>query len=632
MIHSKYLILIVLLLGRFTFFPANAENKNTKSRNPVLLPAYIGETQKKASAEDEKLPVNAYNIRLKYKTVPLSDPVYRVIDYYETQGILGFLPLAKPYRKITVIQQLEQILLWENLSPGERKVVLHYLSDFLHDSNSVEILKQSSGNSFLLFGTGAESSFRKGFGDHASWSTSHLIQPFIAGDLGENITFMANVNAGFEQLSPDLFYQSYTTKGQVHFPNENFGYSYLPYQFQLKTNYTHYNRGWSPPFDNKLQLALYNVAEFNALWLEGALELSFNNQQRSWGHKEKNLLLSGTARRFPGLEMKIQPVSWFRYSYVVGSLFWLPMEHGAYRESVYGEDLGRSRKMFTSHMMELIPFPWLQLTGANSVIWPQRMELSYMAPLVPPSLVQDNLGDQDNPSLYFDIATQFKGFGKAWLGIYLDDFNLTDSWQLLKYPMNKYAWQMGWRTNLLSALIPGTTSALGYTRVTPFVYTHYPESDFSAGNARPIDITFTHDGFNLGFYLPPNSGELSWSLVNIAIPDLVLSMENRLIMHGTNDLASENIYQIYGDIYHHHGGEKYSYPLLDFTNDGIYDFSFQSELKFDWKIRTSGVLRFYRLNGGFGYSKTWWKSNASQVVAPASTRLLTGSLGIVIDV
>jgi hypothetical protein len=62
--------------------------------------------------------------------------------------------------------------------------------------------------------------------------------------------------------------------------------------------------------------------------------------------------------------------------------------------------------------------------------------------------------------------------------------------------------------------------------------------------------------------------------VNIAVPDLILTLDNRVIIHGTNDLASTNIYQIYGDVYRHQieGPNKdiYQYPLLNFTKDGIY--------------------------------------------------------------
>ena len=110
-----------------------------------------------------------------------------------------------------------------------------------------------------------------------------------------------------------------------------------------------------------------------------------------------------------------------------------------------------------------------------------------------------------------------------------------------------------------------------------------------------------------------------------------------MIIHGTNDLASTDIYQIYGDVYRYQItnpdilSDENNYPLLNYTKDGIYDWSMQSEFKFDWKIRKSGKLNYYRLVGSLGYGKTWWKSNNSGVVAPESKGLLTGSIGIVVE-
>ena len=118
--------------------------------------------------------------------------------------------------------------------------------------------------------------------------------------------------------------------------------------------------------------------------------------------------------------------------------------------------------------------------------------------------------------------------------------------------------------------------------------------------------------------------------------DLVLTLDNRLIIHGTNDLASNNIYQIYGDIYRHQMVETYSidlykYPLLNFTKDGIYDWTVESEFRFNWKLRNTRSLNYYRVVGSLGYSKTWWVSNMSGVTAPESKTLFTGSIGIIVE-
>ncbi len=576
-------------------------------------------------------------LRLKNKIVSLSNPVYKLLEYFEAKGALGFLPQAKPYTKVYIAELLSNLSANDQLSEKDRRLVNRYLSDISQDTYGLTIYKQASKNTFALAGFSADASIRAGMGDDGTWSTSLIGEPYISGDLGEHWTFTGGMGLAVERLTPDMFYQSYTKDKQVIFPYESIGYSYLPYQFNFETMWAHVladaSSGEGKPVKDEVTAGMIYHTELNGSWFDGAVQININNQRRAWGHDEDNLVLSSTARRFPGLEFKIHPAKWFRYSYLVGSLFSYANQNANYRKQIYGYDLGEVQKMFSYQMLEIIPARWLQITGGGGNIWSKRFELAYMVPFVYPQFTQIDVGDNDNMSLYFDVATQFPKIGKTWFSFFVDEFNFITSGNLLKMPRNRYAWQVGWKTTLLSGLIPGTTSTLKYTRLTPFVYTHYPETEFNTfTTGRALDMTYTHDEFNLGFYLPPNSGELQWKLVNIAIPDLVLSLDNRLIMHGTNDLSSTNVYQIYGDIYRHQlGNDVLQYPMLNFTKDGIYDWTMLSEFKFDWKLRNSGLLNYYRLVGSLGYAKTWWESNDSGVVSPSSKSLLTGSIGIIVE-
>lgn len=586
---------------------------------------------------EQQYPVSEPVLRLKYKIVPLSNQVYQILDYFETKGELGFLPQAKPYTRIFIVELLQKLAVNEDLTAKEKKIIDRYLADFTVDTNGLTVYKQVTKNTFALAGFSAETSVRAGAGNDGTWSTSLIGEPYLSGDLGEHLTFNAGMGLAVERLAPDMFYQSYTRNGQVNFPYQSLGYAYLPYQFNFETMWAHVlasgDTGEDRPVKKDLTAGMIYHAELSGSWFDGALQFSINNQRRSWGHDEHNLLLSSTARRFPGIELKIQPASWIRYSYLMGSLFSYANQSTNYRKQIYGYDLGEVQKNFTLHMLEFMPNKWLQVTAAGGNIWSKRFELAYMIPFVLPHFTQIDVGDHDNLSIYFDIATQFPRIGKTWFSFFVDEFSFTKSGPLLRMPRNRYAWQLGWKTSLLSGIIPGTTSTLKYTRLTPFVYTHYPDTTFNTfSTGRALDMTYTHDEFNLGFYLPPNSGELNWTLVNIAVPDLILTLDNKLIIHGTNDLASSNVYQIYGDVYRHQLGDNvYKYPLLNFTKDGIYDWTMQSEFKFDLKMRNTGILNYYRLVGSLGYSNTWWRSNASQVTAPERKNLITGSLGIVVE-
>ena len=578
-------------------------------------------------------------IRLSNKIIPLSNPVYKLIDFFEAKGDLSFVPQAKPYTKVYIAGLLAKLLEKENLTDREKKMVQKYLSDITQDSNGLVAYKQENKNTFAIAGFSAETSVRSGSGDNGTWSTSLIGEPFLSGDLGKHLTFTAGVGLAVERLTPDIFYQSYTRNKQVVFPYQSIGYSYLPYQFNFETMWAHVlaegTSGEGRPVKEDITAGMIYHTELNGSWFDGALQFSINNQRRSWGHDQNNLVLSSTARRFPGIELKIQPASWIRYSYVMGSLFSYASQDSNYRRQIYGYDLGDVQKNLTYHLLEFIPTRWLQISAGGGNIWSKRFELAYMVPFVMPQFTQIDVGDNDNLTMYFDVATLIPSVGKIWGGFFVDEFDFKTSGKLMKMPHNRYAWQIGWKSNFLSEFIPGTTSTLKYTRLSPFVYTHYPETDFNTFGNRALDMTYTHDEFNLGFYLPPNSSELNWNLVNIAVPDLVLSLDNKLIIHGTNDLASSNIYQIYGDVYRQLYEEPnramIKYPYENFTKDGIYDWTIQSEFKFDWKIRKTRLINYYRLVGSLGYSKTWWESNASGVTAPENKSLFTGSLGIVVE-
>jgi hypothetical protein len=579
------------------------------------------------------------SLRLKNKIIPLTNPVYQLLDYFETKGDLGFLPQAKPYTKVFIAELLIQLVAKDNLSNRETRLVQRQMADIMQDTNGLNIYKQASKSSCAVAGFSAETSVRSGFGDNGTWATSLLGEPYLSGDLGEHLTFTAGMGLAVERLTPDIFYQSYTCDKQVVFPYESVGYSYLPYQFNFDTMWAHVlasgTSGEGKPVKKDVTAGMIYHTELNGSWFNGAVQMSINNQRRAWGHDQNNLVLSYTARRFPGIELKIQPAKWIRYSYVMGSLFSYANQDSSYKRQIYGYDLGDVQKNFTYHLIEFIPNRWLQISAGGGNIWSKRFELAYMVPCVMPHFTQIDVGDHDNLTMYFDVATLVPSVGKIWGGFFVDEFDFKTSGKLFRMPHNRYAWQFGWKSNLLSGIIPGTTSTLKYTRLSPFVYTHYPETKFNTFGNRALDMTYTHDEFNLGFYLPPNSSELNWKLVNVAIPDLVLSLDNKLIIHGTNDLASTNIYQIYGDVYRQlfdePGRAMIKYKYADFTKDGIYDWTVETEFKFDWKLRNSGLLNYYRLVGSLGYAKTWWRINKSQVVAPEPRKLLTGSIGIVVE-
>ncbi|MDA3879336.1 MAG: hypothetical protein PF436_03015 [Prolixibacteraceae bacterium] len=573
--------------------------------------------------------------RLLNKTIPIDNSVYDLLDHYETSGTIGFLPIARPYSKGIVINYLEELLLKANLTEKEKETINRYLHDFSRPVNGFMIKQHHSEKMYTVLGFGSQLEIQAGTGTNGTFSTSSIAEPFFAGDIGTSLSYFAGIGASVDRLAPDLFFESYVKDGKVNFPYSNIGYAFHPYQLDYETMWAHVKvtatSGEGGPLQNELTAGMIYHTELSGSWFDNAIRISLHNNRRSWGYADDNLTLSAHARRFHGLDLVIQPNNWISYSMLVGSLFHYANQRAGYKQNIYGYDLGNVQKMLTIHMIELTPFNFLQFSFTGGNIWSKRFELGYVMPFVFPHFVQIDVGDHDNLSMSLSMALLLPEIGKTWFNIFVDEFSFTQRENLLKMPRNRYAWQWGWNSSLFSALIPATSTQLSYTRVTPFVYTHYPESDFNTfGSERPVDMTYTHDGANLGFYLPPNSGEFKFKIINMAIPDIKIELDNRFIVHGTNDLALDSAL-IYGDIYRYQSRNVYDYPLLDFTNDGIYDFTLFTEAKAEIRLRKGDGLGYYRIFGSVGYSKTWWKSNDSGVSAPEDHNLLTTKIGLSVD-
>jgi len=587
------------------------------------------------SGTPEKEKESTRILRQPDRLVPVTNPVYQLLEWYESTGETGFLPQVKPWTKAQIVEYLENLYNSSAVTNREKKVLINYMQDISAPINGLKIKEHSDNKTYTVVGAGAKISGKTGSGDHATWSVSNIAEPFIGGDLGKHFSFFAGIGAAVERLAPDIFYEGYVKNGMVHFPHENTGYASHPYQFDFETMRNHYNvarkSGGGPPVQEGLAAGIIYHTELSSSWADGKFRIHFHNHRRVWGHASENLVLSADARRFPGIDIVLEPAPWMRYSFLTGSLFSYPSQQSDYKAGIYGYDTGEVQKLLTLHMLEFTPVKPVQITFSGGSIWSKRLELAYLAPFMLPHLAQIDVGDHDNLSMGMDAAFLIPDLGKISFSIFVDEFSFTDEGDRLKKPRNRYAWQARWSTSLLSSIIPGTLTETGYTRVTPFVYTHYPETDFNPlGNGRPLDMTYTNDNANLGFYMPPNSGEFKLDFTNMAVPDLTLKLKNRFMIHGTNDLSGKP-FQIFGDVYRHQLGDVYQYPLMDFTRDGIYDYTWFTEFKTDKKIRALDFLNYFRVVATLGYSHTWWKSNQSGVAAPPRHRLFTGELGLIVD-
>jgi hypothetical protein len=132
--------------------------------------------------------------------------------------------------------------------------------------------------------------------------------------------------------------------------------------------------------------------------------------------------------------------------------------------------LGAPRYL-AAHRLEVQIANWLTVAGSESVLYGGRdVEFSYLNPLMPYHVAEHHLGDRDNNMMSFDVVAFPVGNVRAYAELLLDDMSLSKN--PLRYYGDKFAFVLGGHWVGPLGLREAALRA-EYTRIEPFVYTHY---------------------------------------------------------------------------------------------------------------------------------------------------------------
>lgn len=128
-------------------------------------------------------------------------------------------------------------------------------------------------------------------------------------------------------------------------------------------------------------------------------------------------------------------------------------------------------RYLAAHRLEVRLANWLMIAGTESVLYGRRdVEFSYLNPLMPYHVAEHHLGDRDNNMMSLDVVTFPLRNMKAYAELLLDDMTLSKN--PLRYYGNKFGFTFG--AHWVEALgLREAALRVEYTRIEPFVYTHY---------------------------------------------------------------------------------------------------------------------------------------------------------------
>lgn len=524
----------------------------------------------------------------RHAVVPVDEPVYRLLESAQMRGIISRLPRVRPYSERRIAGYLEEI--WDGrgrLSGAERTVLSHYRERYSAEPDRP-----------LAFRATAAGEARA---DLAEVEDAHVF-----GTMG--LELMGDVGNHF----------SYRTGFFYHLQRVN-GNAWAPFDFTkqwdgIRIGVENFEHDRDIEEVNDFVSLSHSIRPDAALsFFDGDAELRWAKVRRSWGHGEGSLELSSQARPADGISIFASPVEWVYFDYLTASLSdWTTADPEDNPQTTPSD-----HKMLTMHQLEVFPFDWLSLSVFESVIWGKRLEPAYLNPFAVYIVSQHQIGDLDNLLPGAAAKVRVAPWGNWYASVFVDSIRHDDFAGIFENAINMFAYQSGVKLDL--PWLPFATATLQYTKIEPYMYTHYPQ-EYSFFT-RPVDSSYTHDGENLGFHLPPNSDEFLLGFTTLPRPGLRLGLSYQLIRHGDNPNApdpsedSEDRY-IEGDIDDYLVyGDREKYPKKDFLDDGIYEWVNIAKLHGDYRLPDTGLTLWSEYS--FSYALNWLNDRDNTMVRNA---------------
>jgi hypothetical protein len=572
----------------------------------------------------------------RYVSVSVDDPVYYVLEMAELRGLCEPLPLVKPYSRSVIIQAVNEILSHENssaLNTGERQILeevrerlgraprtgFNWLRGVYHlepkNKNGESVFSGDIGISFKTLMAG--SVFIEANADEAgtdTWGTG-----YVNGDIGSHFSFDFSFSAGLirapvrEQAGDyhtyyDGFYNYYPAAGDPPnvdktIPTSTGPTVFFPYTFRKNWDAFVFGSGGSVAgtrerWPQSRGLGYSIQSELSGEFFDNALSVRAGRMRREWAAMTEgsSLVFNSHAQPFLGIEATFRPVYWFSLSTLTGVL-----------EYYNSEGLGsawNSQNAFSIGQLELNTKNYFHFDIGTSVVWPKRFELGYIYPLASNFFYQNNIGDFDNLTAYFNIKGQYPGLGSIWFSFFADEIDVSGLSELMSLDRQMFALQGG--IKFVLPWLSFSSIRLSYTKIEPYTYTHqrifvpWYDSEGPGSLDKMIETSYTNNGVGLGYYLPPNSDEILVRIETRPVARTKAHAQYQMIRHGADHGGNQVDGSSYLSELDPTGRDSKPELKKDFLHDGAYQWMHVGKLGVEYTLDGLPIKAFFE--GGFVYS------------------------------
>jgi len=487
-------------------------------------------------------------------SVPLENEVYYILEQSVIRGLCAPLSGVRPYTQYTVIAAINEILDTENakkLNGTEREILEQYLGKFAKPKNGIDWQKGmhhsettlGKKETLLSLNLGLNLNMEGSSGlypafDEKYFGTEVWLRFFLNGDIGSHVSWEFGGEGGVMMVPRkywgiyNTYYEGFEDDIEGQYVNRVFDiYSepltHFPYSYKRRWDASIHPLESLSSFESWPDSAsgAYNLlSEISASFWENRLFLRLGRLSREWGSASfgSNLGLNQKARPFLGIEGEFRPFSWFSIATMTGVL--------EFFNTIGEKESGMTfQNAYSISMLQFNYKNYLFLDLGEAVIWTKRFEMGYISPITNSIFYQNNIGDFDNMGMLLNIKAQYPGLGNIWFSLFWDEAFWVSNWYELDRTM--LAGQMG--INLSLPFLSFSSLKISYTMVNPYCYTHNRNFNPWYGNI-PMETSYVNNGASLGYYLPPNSDEVSFMFKTMPVRRVVTNMQYQLIRHGAN--------------------------------------------------------------------------------------------------